>query len=85
MVPAAANARQASGASRSASASSKPRSSGKMYRAQPGQQVEPGAEAGIRDLRQVGMEVDHPGHDHPRAEVEGAAAASSGRSVAAPA
>ena len=38
---------------------------------EPGQQVEAGAETGVRELRQVGVEVDHPGQDDPRPDVGG--------------
>ena len=38
---------------------------------EPGQQVQPGAEAGVGELRQVGVQVDQPGQQHPRPEVEG--------------
>jgi hypothetical protein len=37
---------------------------------EPGQQVEGEAKAGVRQLRQVGVEVDHPGQEDPRPEVE---------------
>ncbi len=38
---------------------------------QPGQQVQPGAKPGIRELWQVRMQVDQPGQNRPRAEVDG--------------
>ena len=38
---------------------------------EPGQQVEPAPEAGIRQLREVRMEVDHAGQDDQRPNVEG--------------
>ena len=37
---------------------------------EPGQEVKPGAEPGIRQLRQVGVEVDHARHQHERPEID---------------
>ena len=37
---------------------------------EPGQQVEPGADARVRELRQVDVEVDHPGQEEQRPEVD---------------
>ena len=48
---------------------------------EPGQQVEPGAEPGVRELRQVRVQVDHPGHDDPGTEVERAIERDVGRSI----
>ena len=43
---------------------------------EPGQQVEPGPDAGVRELRQVDVEVDHPGQHDERPKVETARCAS---------
>ena len=86
-MPAAANARHASGRERA-------RRVGFVEAAleredvalEPGQQVQPGAEAGVRELRQVGVEVDHAGQEDPRAAGRCAARGRvGGRSAAAPA
>ena len=37
---------------------------------EPGQQVEPGADAGVGQLRQVRVQVHQPGHQHPWPEVD---------------
>ena len=38
---------------------------------QPGQEVETGTQPGIRELRQVGMEIDHPRQHDPRPKIGG--------------
>ena len=48
-----------------------PRALGRERQAvEPGQQVEREAEPGVGDLRQVRVQVDHPGHQDPRSDVE---------------
>ena len=37
---------------------------------QPGQQVQATTKTGVRQLRQVGVEVDQPRHDHERAQID---------------
>ena len=70
VVPAAANARNASGARRSAAASSNAALEREDVALEPVEQVEPGAQAGVRELRQVDMEVDQPGQQDQRPEVD---------------
>ena len=85
VVPAAANARKAAGASALGRRLVEAALEREDVALEPGQQVEPGAEAGVRELRQVGVEVDQPGQHDQRAEVDhgGAVRPSQAAAVAA--
>src|SRR5439155_27248499 len=46
---------------------------------EPGEQVEAGTQAGVRQLWQVEVEVDHAGHDNPRSQVDSVVRRAPGR------
>ena len=66
----AAKARHAAGASRSAAADVEAALEREDVALQPGQQVEAGTQPGVRELRQVGVEIDHARQEDPWPQVD---------------